>query len=112
MMKSSDNQSREMSLQELKAASRVLQALSHPLRLGIIQMLSQGELPFGDLLERLECSQSLLSQQLRILEEQRLIQMRRDGRLKYCSIQNHDFIQVFHCMTKHLETYFKVEKAK
>ena len=97
--------------EELDAASRVLHGLAHPLRLGVMQYLCSGEQSMGDIQKALGCSQSVMSQQLKILEQQCLIQIRREGRLKYCSIRNLDLVQVFHCMRKHLQTYFKLERS-
>ncbi len=99
----------KLSSLELEAASRVLQGLAHPLRLGVMQCLCDGEMTVGELQETLGCSQSTMSQQLRILENQCLIRMQRKGRVKYCSIRNADLLQVFHCMKTHLDTYFRME---
>ncbi|MHC4883448.1 MAG: ArsR/SmtB family transcription factor [Planctomycetota bacterium] len=89
--------------QELKHAARVMQALAHPLRLGVMQTLADGERNVTELYEALACSQSMMSQQLRILEEQGLIQTRKEGTVKVCAIRNPDFLQLFHCMEKHLQ---------
>ena len=93
---------------QLEAAARVLQAMSHPLRLGILQALTSGEKTVTELYEELECSQSMMSQQLRILETQSLVQGRKEGASKYFSIRNEDFLKLFDCMEGHLRQYFKV----
>ena len=100
----------KLSPAELEAASRVLQGLGHPLRLGVMQCLCDSEMTVGELQQTLGCSQSAMSQQLRILENQHIIRMRRQGRLKYCSVRNADLLQVFHCLKKHLDSYFRMEE--
>ncbi len=99
-----------MNEKELETAARVMHALAHPLRLGIMQALSQEEMTVTQLYEQLNCSQSMMSQQLRILDEQGLVATRKEGTTKYCSIRNEDFLNLFHCMEKHLEMFFKVEQ--
>ena len=93
---------------KLEAAARVLQAMAHPLRLGIVQALAGGEKTVTALYEELRCSQSTMSQQLRILETQSLVQGRRDGALKYYSLRNRDFLKLFDCMAGHLRQFFKI----
>jgi DNA-binding transcriptional ArsR family regulator len=93
---------------QLQAAARVLGAMAHPLRLGVLQALAGGERTVTELYEKLGCSQSQMSQQLRLLEAQSLVQSRRDGACKRYSIRNGDFLKLFGCMEGHLRQYFKV----
>ena len=93
---------------ELNAAAKIMQALAHPLRLAVMQSLIAKEKTVSELYEELESSQSMMSQQIRILETQGLLLTRKDGTVKYCSIRNTDFLNLFHCMENHLEQYFKL----
>ena len=93
---------------ELDAAAKIMHALAHPLRLGIMQYLVDQEKNVTELYEELNCSQSMMSQQLRILENAGLLQSRKEGTIKYCSIKNEEFLNLFHCMKNHLRLYFKV----
>jgi DNA-binding transcriptional ArsR family regulator len=64
--------------------SETLRALAHPIRLQIIALLCQEETHVGKLAEQLECNQSIVSQQLRILRLSRLVEMgRQDGHSVY-----------------------------
>lgn len=92
---------------ELEIAARIMHALAHPLRLGIMQLLGVAEKTVTELYQELECSQSMMSQQLRILETQDLVKTRKEGTIKFCSIKNADFMNLFHCMENHLQRYFK-----
>ncbi len=93
----------------LEAAAKVMRALSHPIRLGVMQCLARGEHNVSELTEKLDCSQSMMSQQLAILEHQHLIATRKEGTHKYCSIQNTDFLKLFGCLECHLQTYLHIE---
>ena len=84
------------------AAARVLQALAHPLRLQILEELQGGEKSCGALQEALGCGQSMLSQQIKLLESQGLITTRKAGTVKYCGIRNPEILKLFSCMAKHV----------
>ena len=84
-------------------SARVLRALAHPLRLQILQELNAGEETAARLLARLGCSQSMLSQQLKILEHQGLIESRKAGTCKVCRMRNPNIMSLFDCLQRHLE---------
>jgi ArsR family transcriptional regulator len=84
------------------ATARVLQALAHPLRLQILEELQAGEKSCGELQKTLGCGQSMLSQQIKLLEHQGLVVTRKVGTVKYCGIRNPDILKLFACMAKHV----------
>lgn len=90
---------------ERQLAADVLQALAHPVRLGVIEILADGEKNCTQLYEALGCSQSLMSQQLKILSRQGLISIRKEGTKKICTLQNRDFLKLFDCMHSHLRRF-------
>jgi len=90
-------------------AAMVLQALAHPVRLGVIEILARGARNCTQLYEELGCSQSLMSQQLKILREQGLIKIRKEGKQKFCVLQNRDFLKLFDCMHGHLRNFLHFE---
>jgi DNA-binding transcriptional ArsR family regulator len=94
-----------MNNREREMAANVLKAMAHPVRLGVIELLADGEKTCTELFEQLECSQSLMSQQLKILCHQGLVSIRKEGTQKYCALQNPDFLKLFDCMSKHLRTF-------
>ncbi len=98
---------KNMDSNELELAARVLRALAHPLRLGIVQELDNTEKTVMELTESLKCSQSMMSQQIRQLVDQGLVKCRKEGTLKYCSIRNPDFLKLFECLNHHLSLCFK-----
>ncbi|HAD49643.1 metalloregulator ArsR/SmtB family transcription factor [Idiomarina sp.] len=61
-------------------AARVMQLLSHPDRLLILCLLSEGEFTVGEIEQRLELHQPMLSQHLNRLRQQDLVSTRREGK--------------------------------
>ena len=94
-----------MNNREREITAEVLKAMAHPVRLGVIELLADGEKTCTELFEQLGCSQSLMSQQLKILCQQKLVSIRKEGTQKYCALQNPDFLKLFDCMSKHLRTF-------
>jgi ArsR family transcriptional regulator len=94
---------------EREAAAEVLKALAHPVRLGVVELLAGGEKTCTELYDELGCSQSMMSQQLKILCRQGLVDVRKEGTVKYCSLKNRDFLKLFGCMHTHLRTFLHFE---
>lgn len=101
----------ELTAAQLEPAAKVLRALAHPLRLGVVQCLRSGELTVSQLYAKLGCSQSMMSQQLAILEAHGLIRTRKEGTVKYCALRNPDFLKLFSCMRNHLLTVLRLPGA-
>ena len=98
-----------MNLDERTIAAEVLKAMAHPIRLGVVEVLADGERTVTELYEELGCSQSMMSQQLKILCQQKLVTIRKEGTQKYCALANRDFLKVFDCMHKHLRKYLNFQ---
>lgn len=64
-------------------AARLLKALSHETRLLLLCHLVEGEFSVGELNERVPVSQSVLSQHLRVLRQDNLVQTRRESQTIY-----------------------------
>ena len=60
-------------------AAQLLRSVGNPQRLLILCELVEGETGVGQLLERLQLSQSALSQHLAVLREAELVDVRREG---------------------------------
>lgn len=98
-----------MTTEERKLAAEVLKAMAHPVRLGVIEILAKGERTVTELYEELDCGQSMMSQQLKILSQQQLVSIRKEGVQKYCTLRNRDFLKVFTCMHTHLRKYLNFQ---
>jgi ArsR family transcriptional regulator len=63
-------------------------ALSHPLRIAIIDVLRTGEIGVNELSTRLKAEQSTLSQQLAILRSRNIVVGRKDGQNVFYSVRD------------------------
>ena len=99
-----------MTAQERNMTSEVLKAIAHPVRLGVLEILSEHEeRTVSQLYEELGCSQSMMSQQVKILCQQRLVDIRKEGTQKHCRLANPDFLKLFDCMRKHLRQFLNFQ---
>ena len=94
-----------MTRTERKTAAKVLRAMGHPVRLGVLDCLRDGPKTVGELHRELECSQSMMSQQLQTLEYHGLIESRKERTHKLCSLRNRDVLKMIECLRKHLHDY-------
>ncbi len=75
--------------QDYVAAGELLKVLSAPARLAIVVELANTSLQVNELVDRLELSQPLVSQHLRILRGARLVTVERRGREATYSLADH-----------------------
>jgi ArsR family transcriptional regulator len=71
---------------DLARAAALFHALSDPTRLGILEMLRDGEHCVCDLQSALDAAQSRLSFHLRVLKEAGLVTDRKEGRWSYYTL--------------------------
>ena len=92
------NQPDLKAIEDLKShaqqATQLLKALANENRLMILCSLVQGELNVSELNERLDLSQSALSQHLAWLRREDLVQTRRDAQTIYYSLQGNQASKV------------------
>jgi len=99
-----------MTALERDMTSEVLKAIAHPIRLGVLEILSEhAERTVTQLYEELGCSQSMMSQQVKILCQQKLVDIRKEGTQKHCRLANPDFLKLFECMHKHLRQFLNFQ---
>ena len=70
-------------------AAALFHALSDPIRLNVVRLLTDGERCVCELMEELDMAQSRLSWHLKTLADAGVITSRREGRWNYYSL-NHD----------------------
>jgi DNA-binding transcriptional ArsR family regulator len=75
-------------------AAQLLKALGNEQRLHILCNLLDGPLSVGELNQRLELSQSALSQHLALLREMELVETRREAQTIYYSLPNGPVVRV------------------
>lgn len=72
--------------QHAGSAAQLLKALGNEKRLMILCLLAEGEHSVGELNERLDLSQSALSQHLAVLREEGLVNTRREAQTIFYSV--------------------------
>jgi DNA-binding transcriptional ArsR family regulator len=76
------------------AMETTLQVIADPRRKAILDLLRDGELPVGQLVERLGLSQPLVSKHLRVLKEAGLVQVRGDAQRRLYRIRPQPLAEV------------------
>jgi ArsR family transcriptional regulator len=75
------------SVEELQAASEIMRALAHPLRLKMLHFMDEkGASCVNDIFEAMGIEQSIASQHLRILRQTGLVFTRREQKFVYYSV--------------------------
>ena len=77
-----------MTPEKIHAAARCLKALAHPLRLGILCSLKNGEMNVQQLENVLDTSQSNLSQHLANMRERNILTTRRQGNQVFYAVRD------------------------
>jgi ArsR family transcriptional regulator len=87
------------SLRRFKAD--IFQALAHPTRIAIIELLEGGELSAGELIERLEMEQANVSQHLAVLRAKQLVVNRKAGNQVFYSVRDPLLVEVLALMRRY-----------
>jgi ArsR family transcriptional regulator len=74
--------------------SEVFQGLANPTRIAIVELLRNGELTAGQLIEKLGIEQANASQHLAVLRAKQIVVNRKAGNQVYYSIRDHALIEV------------------
>lgn len=82
----------------LDRASRVIRVLGHPLRLRILNLLEGAERNVTQLVQATGVSQALVSQQLRILRSEGVVDDRREGSRVYYRITEPKVSKILDCI--------------
>ncbi len=93
------------SLRRFKAD--IFQALAHPTRIAIIELLVEGELCAGDLTEKLGVEQANLSQHLAVLRAKLLVVNRKSGNQVFYSVRDPIIIKVLALMRRYFYTHLQ-----
>jgi DNA-binding transcriptional ArsR family regulator len=94
------------SLRRFKAD--VFQALAHPTRIAIIELLGKGEQSAGDLIEELGLEQANVSQHLAVLRSRQLVTNRKVGNQVFYSVRDPILLEVLALM----RSYFQKHRAE
>lgn len=90
-------------LRQFKAS--IFQALAHPTRIAIIEVLRDGELPAGAIIERLGVEQANASQHLSILRAKQIVSSRKEGNQVFYSVRDPLLIEVLDIMRRYFQAH-------
>jgi len=88
-------------LREYKAS--IFQAMSHPTRIAILEVLRDRELSARAIQEKLGVEQANLSQHLAILRTRQIVVSRKDGNQVFYSIRNPVLVEVLDIMRRYFQ---------
>jgi ArsR family transcriptional regulator len=92
-------------LRQFKAS--IFQALGHPTRIAIIEVLRDGELPAGVIIERLGIEQANASQHLSILRLKQIVTSRKEGNQVFYSVRDPLIIEVLDIMRRYFQAHIE-----
>ena len=90
-------------LRQFKA--EVFHALAHPTRIAILELLRDGELAAGTIIERLGMEQANVSQHLAVLRAKLIVVNRKAGNQVFYSVRDPLIIEVLDLMKKYLHKH-------
>jgi ArsR family transcriptional regulator len=106
------------SLRRFKA--EIFQALAHPTRIAIVELLRDGPLPAGKLIERLGIEQANASQHLAVLRAKQIVVNRKEGNQVFYSLRDPILSEVLDLMKRYFHAHIsgtlaelgEIEKAE
>ena len=87
------------------------QALAHPTRIAILELLRAGELSAGSLIEQLGIEQANASQHLAVLRAKRIVINRRAGNQVFYSVRDPLILEVLDLMRRYFQTHLSEATA-
>ena len=79
----------------------LFQALSHPTRIAVVEVLREGELSARSIQDRLGVEQANLSQHLALLRSRQIVVNRKDGNQVFYSLRNPVLLEVLDIMRRY-----------
>jgi ArsR family transcriptional regulator len=83
----------------------IFQALAHPTRIAIVEVLSDGGASAGVIQERLGIEQANLSQHLAILRARQIVSTRKEGNQVFYSLRNRLLVKVLDMMRRYYQAH-------
>jgi len=81
--------------------SEIFQGLANPTRVAIVELLREGELSAGKLIEKIGIEQANASQHLAVLRAKQIVVSRKVGNQVYYSIRDHALIEVLDILRRY-----------
>ena len=96
----------ELNEDNICRASKALKAMGHPLRLKILCVLADQELPVMEIVQQVGTTQSNVSQHIDILRAKEIVESRREGSKILCRVKDPELLNLMEAMQK---TFCSVE---
>lgn len=88
----------------LRQAAAMMRAISHPVRLRIIELLLKQEMPVGELAAAMRLSPHVVSGHLKELRVVNAVSFKRDGRQKLYRVSAPEAAMIFRCIQRNYFT--------
>ena len=90
-----------LDIQKLETAASKLRAMAHPMRIAIIELLTDNKkLTVTEIYERLSIEQASASHHLNILKNKGLLDSKRDGKMILYSLKTNVLANVIDCINQ------------
>jgi DNA-binding transcriptional ArsR family regulator len=90
-----------LDLQKLELAASKLRAMAHPMRIAIIELLTENrKLTVTEIYERLNMEQASASHHLNILKNKGLLESKRNGKMIHYSLKTNVLANVIDCINQ------------
>lgn len=90
-----------INIDKLESAASKLRAISHPMRIAIIDLLAKDtKLSVTEIYEKLDIEQATASHHLNILKNKGVLDSKREGKKIYYSLKNVTLTDIIECINK------------
>jgi DNA-binding transcriptional ArsR family regulator len=86
--------------EDIKRIAHILKAISHPTRLNILCVVSDGPLSISEIQERVGGTQSAISQHVEVMRTRGILVSRREGNRVLCSVSDPSVVELVGHMRK------------
>lgn len=91
----------DINVDKLDQTASKLRAISHPMRIAIIDLLSDGkQLSVTEIYESLDIEQATASHHLNILKNKGVLNSKREGKKIYYSLKNITLTEIIECINR------------
>ncbi|VAW26685.1 hypothetical protein MNBD_BACTEROID07-1095 [hydrothermal vent metagenome] len=91
----------EINIDNLELAAGKLRAISHPMRIAILELLAQEErLSVTEIYKTLNIEQATASHHLNILKNKRVLISRRSGKKIFYSLRSNTLTEIIECINR------------
>jgi DNA-binding transcriptional ArsR family regulator len=91
----------DINIAKLESAASKLRAISHPLRIAVIDLLANGKkMSVTEIYQSLDIEQATASHHLNILKNKGILDSKREGKKIYYSLRNLTLTDIIDCVNK------------